>query len=241
MPTELACNRISFGAALVLAAGIVAGIVVPAGPGWDFANFYDAGHKILAGQIAGPIHPAALIEGRAPEGHLAYYGTPVSALLFAPLAWVPPSGGDGVFKSQGAIAILDRTMAAVFRQSSIAEKSGLGTLPLSGPISYRRTPVPALLDDLPRRRPDDAPVCLAFVSRSRALTSGRHFGARFAMVLVVAIKPAFVLADPAGCGHGWSPLPGIHDSYRPCRGRLSVAWPWAGRSICDFLSSSAPE
>ena len=91
LPPDPVCDRLSRGLMLLLGIGLVLAIAIPAGTGWDFANFYDAGHKIVAGQIADLYNSRVLIEGKAAEGHLPYYGTPISAVLLAPLGWMTPA------------------------------------------------------------------------------------------------------------------------------------------------------
>lgn len=90
-------------AALILA-GSVAGIVVPAGLGWDFANFYDAGRRVLAGQIADLYAPTRPIAGAPPQGTLGFFGAPLSALLYAPLGMLPPERALIAFKIQNVLA-----------------------------------------------------------------------------------------------------------------------------------------
>src|SRR5262245_15353529 len=104
MPSKITCRRIRWLLAGILAAVISAGIAIPAGSGWDFANFYDAGHKVLVGQIQDLYDADAAIAGKPPEGHLAYYGTPLSALLMAPLALMPPGAAMVIFKIQASLA-----------------------------------------------------------------------------------------------------------------------------------------
>ena len=74
----------------ILLCGAIIGIVVPAGLGWDFANFYDTGRRVAAGQIQDLYNPKSLINGEQPQGTLAFWGTPISAWLYVPLSWLPP-------------------------------------------------------------------------------------------------------------------------------------------------------
>ena len=46
----------------------ITGILVPAGLGWDFANFYDTGRRAAAGQLMTIYDPTATIAGQAPQG-----------------------------------------------------------------------------------------------------------------------------------------------------------------------------
>lgn len=83
---------------------MIAGIAVPAGPGWDFANFYDTGRRVTAGQINDIYDPRSLIRGEKPQGELAFFGTPISAWLYAPLSWFSPGAALVVFKIQNTLA-----------------------------------------------------------------------------------------------------------------------------------------
>src|SRR5215467_6445484 len=89
--------------ALILT-GCIVGIVVPAGSGWDFANFYDTGRRAAAGHIQDIYHPDRLIKGEAPQGSMAFWGAPVSAWLYAPLSYVPPHWALVLFKIQNTLA-----------------------------------------------------------------------------------------------------------------------------------------
>jgi len=89
----------------LIAVGCLVAVVVPAGIRWDFANFYDAGHKALVGQWSDLYDPDVPIAGAPPQGRLAYWGLPLTALLFAPLALLPPGVALVVFKIENVLAI----------------------------------------------------------------------------------------------------------------------------------------
>jgi Glycosyltransferase family 87 len=89
---------------LVMFVAAVVGILVPAGLGWDFANFYDTGRRAAAGQLRDIYDTNSLIAGRAPQGTMAFWATPVSAWLYAPLAWFPPRTALIVFKLAGTVS-----------------------------------------------------------------------------------------------------------------------------------------
>lgn len=89
----------------LIAAGCVVGIIVPAGLGWDFGNFYDAGHRVAAGQIDDLYDAESLIEGNSPQGTMKFWGTPISAVLYAPLSWLPPEEALVLFKIQNVLAL----------------------------------------------------------------------------------------------------------------------------------------
>lgn len=86
---------------------------MPAGLGWDFANFYDAGRRAAAGQIADLYRPAGLIAGEPPQGTLAFWSAPLTAWLYAPLAVLPPRAALAVFKLQNLLAYL-AALAALY-------------------------------------------------------------------------------------------------------------------------------
>lgn len=75
---------------LLIAAGSIFGIITPKGIGLSFSSFYDAGHRVLAGDWANLYTPAAKIDGEDPLGLITFRGTPISAYLTVPLAWFEP-------------------------------------------------------------------------------------------------------------------------------------------------------
>src|SRR5437773_9151503 len=86
--------------------GCTIGILVPAGLGWDFANFYDTGHRVAAGQVADLYHADRSIEGQPTQGSMRFWGAPLSAALFAPLAFLRPQLALIVFKMQNIVVLL---------------------------------------------------------------------------------------------------------------------------------------
>jgi hypothetical protein len=90
-------------ALMLLQAGI--GIAVPAGLGWDFANFYDAGRRLAAGQVADLYDPEGPIAGRAPQGRLAFWSAPISAALYVPMARLAPETALVAFKLENTLAL----------------------------------------------------------------------------------------------------------------------------------------
>lgn len=87
---------------LILFSTIV-GIAIPAGLGWDFANFYDTGRRAAAWQISDLYKPESLINGETPQGKLSFWGAPISALLYAPLSLFSAKWALVVFKLQNAL------------------------------------------------------------------------------------------------------------------------------------------
>jgi len=111
---------------VLMLAGCVAAVVVPAGIGWDFANFYDTGRRVAAGQMADLYHPETLIDGEQPQGKLRFWGTPISAYLYAPMSRFSPETALMLFKIQNVLAyfaafgvlfLLCRTFIPPFRSA----------------------------------------------------------------------------------------------------------------------------
>jgi hypothetical protein len=182
-------DHVSIFVALVLAAGIAAGIAVNAGTGWDFADFYDAGHKAATGQIRDLYNPDAAIEGRPAEAQLPFWGTPLSAYLLAPLAWMRPAVALVIFKIENTLALL-LGLGLLYRYNRRFAESA---------PQYRALFMTAVLLFQPfwtiyRVGGQTTPtVFLAFVLAMICYTSGRFLPAAACLVLAVAIKPAFIL------------------------------------------------
>lgn len=84
--------------------GSIAGIATPAGPGWDFGNFYDTGHRAAAGQINDIYDPLTLIAGKEPQGKMRFWGPPISAYLYMPMSWFRPETAMVAFKIENVLA-----------------------------------------------------------------------------------------------------------------------------------------
>lgn len=97
---------VSFSVLLIIL-GCTIGVVVPAGLGWDFANFYDAGRVIAAGELDLLFKTnKGLIAGAPPQGGLDFWGTPLSAYLYVPLTWFPPETALIIFKIENVLAYI---------------------------------------------------------------------------------------------------------------------------------------
>lgn len=83
---------------------IVVGLVTPWGLGLDFANFYDAGHKALVGQIADLYNQSVAIDGQEPLGNMSFFSAPLTSYFFAPMAMLPPRTALFLFKLAGTAA-----------------------------------------------------------------------------------------------------------------------------------------
>src|SRR5262245_13972372 len=102
-------RRWTSGFIVAIVIGCLIGIIVPAGLGWDFANFYDAGRRIAAGQAADLYSPQSAIEGQPAQGSTGFFGTPISAFFYVPLAFFPAKIALILFKIENALAF-----AAIF-------------------------------------------------------------------------------------------------------------------------------
>lgn len=106
LPSRIPYRWLTVTLVLLTLAGCLVGILVPAGIGWDFACFYDAGRKVLGGQIGDLYDPSALIGGQAPQGEMAFWGAPISSYFYAPLGWLSPHVALMVFKTESTLALL---------------------------------------------------------------------------------------------------------------------------------------
>lgn len=102
---RLRARRLARLGVAALVAQALVGIAVPAGLGWDFANFYDAGRRVAAGQAADLFDPDSAIAGERPQGGLAFWSAPISAWLYAPLGPLAPETALVVFKLQNTLAL----------------------------------------------------------------------------------------------------------------------------------------
>jgi hypothetical protein len=57
-------RAVTVAACVGIALVAITGILVPAGLGWDFANFYDTGRRAAAGQLMNIYDPTTTIAGR---------------------------------------------------------------------------------------------------------------------------------------------------------------------------------
>jgi alpha-1,2-mannosyltransferase len=178
-------------AALVLA-NLVA-LFIEMGLGWDFANFYDAGNKIAAGEARNLYDPEALIAGQAPQGHMEFVGTPLSAVLYAPLAPLSPRAALFAFKLQNALAYL-AGLWLLFRHcrryAPQSESRQARFAALFAVLLLIYQPLWTVYRVGGQTTPT---IFLLLVAGWLLHERGRLWGSALALVVVVAIKPAFVL------------------------------------------------
>lgn len=104
--TEKSYRLVAIVCGALILTGCIVGVMVPAGLGWDFANFYDTGRRAAAGQFGDLYSPAAVIQGTLPQGSMEFWGTPISAILYLPLSWFQPKTALVLFKIGGVISCL---------------------------------------------------------------------------------------------------------------------------------------
>ena len=97
-------RAVAVAACVAMALVAITGILVPAGLGWDFANFYDTGRRAAAGQLVDIYNPTTTIAGQAPQGGMAFWGAPISAWFYAPLSMFSPEVALILFKLSGTLA-----------------------------------------------------------------------------------------------------------------------------------------
>lgn len=97
-------RRVTYFLLAIIVLAALVGIVVPAGLGWDFANFYDTGRRAAALQIADIYKPDTLIAGVKPQGAMPFWGAPISAFFYAPLSLFSPEVALFLFKFQNTAA-----------------------------------------------------------------------------------------------------------------------------------------
>jgi len=183
---------IATGVALILL-GCVTAIAVPAGLGWDFANFYDAGHKAWAGQIQDLYDATAAIEGAPPLGRMAFWSVPLASYLFVPLAWLQPKHALVAFKIENSLAIL----AALWLLHTHARRFVRGGPEAQARFSASFVWLALLFQPLWtvfRVGGQTTPTILLLLSVGLlAHTRQRWWLSSFCYVLAVILKPSFVL------------------------------------------------
>jgi len=183
---------IATGLALILLGCLVA-IAVPAGLGWDFANFYDAGHRAWVGQIADLYDPTAWIAGAPPQGHMAFWSVPLASYLFVPLAWLRPERALVAFKIENSLAIL----AALWLLHAHARRFVADDPEAQGRFSASFVWLALLFQPLWtvfRVGGQTTPTILLLLSVGLlAHSRGRWWLSSLCYVLTVILKPSFVL------------------------------------------------
>jgi hypothetical protein len=226
---------------VLMAIGCAVGVIVPAGIGWDFANFYDAGRRVAAGQVADLYNPRSPIAGQPPQGSTGFFGAPLSALFYVPLAGFDAGTALVLFKVQN-VAAFAVTFVVLFRfcrrfvsggsleQSRFAAQFAFFCL-IFQPfwtvfrVGGQTTPTVLML------------LAIGLVLHTR----GRFWGSSATIVLAALIKPALapallLLAAISGLAFAWR-----LGTTLAASGLLSLAlvgWP-AHAAFLDLMQRSA--
>lgn len=204
---------------LLMLGGALLGIIVPAGSGWDFANFYDTGGRVAAGQIEDLYNPESSVNGAQPQGTLRFWGTPISGWLYVPLSRLSPSSALTVFKVENTLALFGALILLYLHYRKLALDSWIEPWKFAAAFAFlsliyqpfwtvyrvggQTTPTVFLL------------FVLALLSHSRL----RFAWSSLFVVLAILIKPAFaVMLIPlvavsglsfSGYAVGWLTLAGV--------------------------------
>jgi hypothetical protein len=177
----------------LIAIGCVVVIAVPAGLGWDFANFYDAGRVVAAGEFDSLLQSnKGMIAGAPPQGVPDFWGTPLSAWLYFPLSAFAPETALVLFKVENVLAYAAALLVLFFHLRGLLEPDALvrwrfaalftGMVLLYQPfwtvfrVGGQTTATVLLL------------LCVALVMHSRL----RYGWSALLFVLAIMIKPALV-------------------------------------------------
>ena len=187
-------RRWTAGFIVAIVIGCVIGIIVPAGLGWDFANFYDAGRRVVGGQASDLYSPQSAIAGQPPQGSTGFFGTPLSAFFYVPLAFFSAKTALILFKIENVLAF-----AAVFILLLNYYRRFITGTPLE---QSRFTAIYAFLFlifqpfwTIFRVGGQTTPTMLLILSLGLiAHTSGRFWSSALSVVLAALIKPSFAPA-----------------------------------------------
>ena len=176
----------------LLVLGTTVGIIVPAGPGWDFANFYDAGSKVAAGQIQDLYNPHSLIRGSKAQGVLQFFGTPISALFYAPLSYFSPGAALVVFKIQNTVAYFVALFLLYFHCRKFVEGSPIAQSAFAATFAFVSLIYQPFWTVYRVGGQSMPTVFLLLTVALLCHTAGRLLWSALCLVLVVLIKPAFL-------------------------------------------------
>lgn len=186
-------RRLLIAALVILGTLAAVGILVPAGARWDFANFYDTGRRAAAGEMGDIYRPDSPIAGAAPQGGMAFWGTPLSAWLYAPLALFSAPAALVLFKLAGTIAFA-AGLLLLYRQA--VEETGIETAEARQVFAFVTLGLVVLYQPfwtIYRVGGQTTPfVFLLVMATSWAYLRERWFPAALALLFVILIKPGFV-------------------------------------------------
>jgi len=179
---------------VLIAAACVIGIVVPAGLGWDFANFYDAGRRVAAGQIADLYHPLSLINGQPPQGRTGFFGAPVSAIFYLPLVPFTPETALILFKIENVLASAATFGILLAFYTRFAPDDRVAQSRFAATFAFLFLIYQPFWTVFRVGGQTTATVLLLLVVGLVAHTKGRFWGSALCVVLAALIKPALAPA-----------------------------------------------
>lgn len=197
-------RRLTFLLLAIIALAAMAGIVIPAGLGWDFANFYDTGRRAAAGQIADIYRSESLIAGAEPQGKLAFWGAPISAYFYAPLSLFSAEWALMAFKLQNVLALFAALWLLYSSNRRFADASALGrwkfSALFSGLVLFYQ-PFWSIFRVGGQTTPT---VFLLFTIALLNYTKGRFDVSASCLLLALLIKPGFLFVMlPLCLVSGW--------------------------------------
>jgi hypothetical protein len=202
MPPHL---RRLIGTCLVLmAAGSALGIALPAGLGWDFANFYDTGRRVMAGEYQNLYNEFAPIDGRAPQGNMRFYGVPLSAFFYVPLAWFGPETASRWFKFQSFLALAIGLWFLYVHLRQFVTDTDEGRWRFAAWFAIAALVYQPFWTIYRVGGQTTPTVFMLLVAALLTFTQARVWSTAFLLTLVILIKPAFVLlAGLMALAAGW--------------------------------------
>jgi hypothetical protein len=177
---------------ILIVTGSIVGILVPAGPGWDFANFYDTGRRVAAGQTSELYNPYSLIDGQPPQGQLGFYGTPISAWLYAPLSLFSVPAAMIAFKIQNTLAYFAGLILLFRYNRGFAAQSGFSPWTFAALFSGLSLAYQPLWTVYRVGGQSTPTVFLLLVAAVICHARSQFLASAACMVAIVLIKPAFV-------------------------------------------------
>lgn len=174
----------------VIALGCLVAIFTPAGLGWDFANFYDAGQKALVGETRNLFDEHALIDGEPPQSNMPFLSAPISSYLYVGLALFDPELALVLFKAENAIAIalaLAILYFGLLRHVAPEDRHRFATQFLIAAVLFQ--PIWTVF----RVGGQVTPTILLLLAAGLALHAhARFFWSAACMTMIVLMKPVFI-------------------------------------------------
>lgn len=176
----------------VILVGCLVGIIVPAGPGWDFANFYDTGRRVAAGETQNIYNPDSLIGGEKPQGHMRFWSAPLSAVFYVPLSYFSAPWALIIFKIENTLAYFAALALLYLHYRKFAGNSLLPQWQFAAVFTFLSLMYQPFWTVYRVGGQTTPTVFLLFSLALLSYTGGRFFVSALFLVLAVMIKPTFV-------------------------------------------------